>query len=661
MLLLSALLVTYFPCFSGGWHYDDHPNILDNPNVHLRSWDTSAIRQTFFWQDDHPGARPRLQRPLAYFSFAINWYFGQDRVCGYHIVNFMIHFVTAGILYLVCRQLVSLPRVGGRSAVLAHPAACLAALFWAVHPVHVTAVTYIVQRMASMAGMFTIICIYAYLQGRLSGGTAFQTCCRFGAAAICAGLAISTKENAALLPISILLLEMLIIQHDPSVRAVRPVVLIAVALVIFATISVLIAEPAALLNGYGHRPYTPVERVLTESRVILFYLKLLFYPLLSGFTLIHDVQVSTSLWSPWTTSASIFCLVVSAVWAVVWLAHRHPLAALGILFFLANHAIEASFIPLELVYEHRNYIPSMFIFIFPAMLIVRVFMYFQYNRCLQTLMALSGALIIATVGHTTFAYNRVFISDLHLWRDNALKAPGLSVVQNNYGTALMRLGLTGKAVSAFKQAIRQDRYFNLTQRGLAHYNLGLYYENVAGDDVTALACFKEAIRRAYSSKLMGAALAMSQLRNGELKNALTTIERGLAQWPEDPAYLTALATLQIIRHQWLPALETIHRLRRAEPLAAGPFGFYGDVYGHLGDPHKAIFFWNWYARCGGRRWVADLALVNLYHQTGQEQRAQMTAGRLSESEEYRNWLSRRVSKSDAGILTELITPELKTK
>jgi hypothetical protein len=163
---LVVLLIVYAPSFSGAWIYDDESNILNNDNIHIDQINFTSLKKTFFLKPQAPTGAERVKRPLAYLSFALNWYLGKDHVFGYHVVNFIIHLAATVFLYLFIKGSLRLPRFGSRYRSLAHPVAFLSAMIWAVHPIQVTAVTYIVQRMASMAGMFTIVSLYAYLRAQ---------------------------------------------------------------------------------------------------------------------------------------------------------------------------------------------------------------------------------------------------------------------------------------------------------------------------------------------------------------------------------------------------------------------------------------------------------------------------------------------------------------
>ena len=109
----------------------------------------------------------RWQRPVSYFTFAMNYYFDGLDVFGYHVVNFFIHYIASVFLFLFIYNTLKLPVLEGRYERHAYSIALLATLFWAINPVQVMAVTYIVQRMASMAAMFYIMAMYFYLKGRM--------------------------------------------------------------------------------------------------------------------------------------------------------------------------------------------------------------------------------------------------------------------------------------------------------------------------------------------------------------------------------------------------------------------------------------------------------------------------------------------------------------
>lgn len=163
--LLILIFAVYSNTFTAPWFFDDFPNIVNNPPLHLYNLMPESIWQTFFAQ---PFRQGNLYRPIACLSLALNWFAGQENTVGYHLVNTAIHYMAAIVLYLTVIKFFQTPRLEDT-----HPpervffVSLLTAVLWAVNPIQTQAVTYIVQRMASLAGMFYILSIYGYIAGRL--------------------------------------------------------------------------------------------------------------------------------------------------------------------------------------------------------------------------------------------------------------------------------------------------------------------------------------------------------------------------------------------------------------------------------------------------------------------------------------------------------------
>ncbi|HOF74688.1 MAG TPA: hypothetical protein PK750_11785, partial [Syntrophales bacterium] len=422
--LLAVLLIIYGNSFFGEWHFDDYHNIVDNRNVHLQTLSWDDIHRSFYGTAVEPRGR-HLTRPLSYLSFGLNYFLGGTDVFGYHVVNFFIHFGSAVFLFLFVFRTLKLPLLHGRYGDRAYDISLLAAFLWAINPLQVNAVTIIVQRMAAMAGLGYVMALYFFVRAR----TAETGSARWGLACCCAAssfLAFGSKENAAMLPVAILLYDIVLIQGATRECLLRVAKFSWIPLALTASLAVLFSDfLSGVFQAYEVRPFTLVERLLTEPRVLLFYFTLLLYPIPSRLTLLHDIEISRSLIDPWTTLATILGIILILGFAVAK-ARRFPLLSFAILFFFMNHLIEGTVIPLELIYEHRNYIPSMFFFVPIAVVMVRTLDYFSYRRGIQYFMAGGFALLLAFQGHTTFERNDIVRSDLHLWLDNVQKAPNLS-------------------------------------------------------------------------------------------------------------------------------------------------------------------------------------------------------------------------------------------
>ena len=190
-----------------------------------------------------------------------------------------------------------------------------------------------------------------------------------------------------------------------------------------------------VFGGYEIRDFSMTQRLLTEPRVILFYLSLLFYPISSRLTFLYDIEVSRSLLQPWTTIPSIL-LILFIIGFAFYIARKRPLISFCIIFYFLNHLIEGSIFTLELIYEHRNYLPSMLLFIPLAEFIIYAIDYFSYKKIIQFIVALGIAIILVGEGDITYSRNKIVSDDFLLWFDNIDKSPGLSRPHANMGSIL---------------------------------------------------------------------------------------------------------------------------------------------------------------------------------------------------------------------------------
>ncbi|MEA3428356.1 MAG: tetratricopeptide repeat protein, partial [Thermodesulfobacteriota bacterium] len=287
---------------------------------------------------------------------------------------------------------------------------------------------------------------------------------------------------------------------------------------------------SSILSGYQYRPFTLAERLLTEPRLILFYISLLLYPVSSRLTLLHDVEVSTSLFTPWTTLPSILIILLMIVTALM-ISRKRPLISYCILFFFLNHLIEGSFIPLELIFEHRNYLPSMFVFVPIGILIVYVLDYFAYKKSIQVIMLSGFLLVMAAFGHTTYIRNKVFKNDLTLWSNNIEKAPNLHRPHHNLGKALLVAGFYNEGVKEMEKALKSKAGGRITQKYKTWYNLGVYYLH-QGEYDKALTYFVKYIQHVPNQPKAYNAVARIMLCKNNLKLAEKYIEKAIILDPD---------------------------------------------------------------------------------------------------------------------------------
>ncbi len=622
--LFIILLSIYFNSFQGAFQFDDKINIVENKNIFLESLDWTQIRSTFYGFDGR-----QINRPLAFLTFGLNFYIHKLDVFGYHVVNFVIHYLAAVFLFLFIYRTLNLPKLRQDYGHISYSVALLSTILWAISPVQVTAVTYIVQRMASMAGLFYILSMFFYLKGRTADKT-WRIILYWVLCTASALMSFGSKENAVLLPISIWLYDLLLIQGVTRENLIKNVKILAPLVFVFAVIGFWYVDIEHYISGdaYAHRPFTLAERLLTEPRIIVFYITLLLYPVSSRLTLIHDIQVSTSLFSPWSTLPAIVLILFFLVVAV-YLSRKRPFLSFCILFFFLNHAIEGSFLALELIYEHRNYIPSMFFFAPLVIFILFVIDYFSYRKTIQFIIFAVITFLLVAQGHTVFMRNRLFSHPVLLWTDNVEKTPSLSRTYNNLGAAYWDLGQYEKAYEQYLKAQSLDRQTNFTNRGVTLYNLGMYHLNITKQYDMALKSFLEAIEiyPGFWPSYHDAAVCF--IRKGDLAEAGRRLVNALSLWPDNAEMRHTLGFVLLKLGQYDEAIKQASRALSFNRKLFNSFSILGESYRRKGNFNTAIVNWEKYLENNPNDLEGNLALIELYYKTKNWDQLCRTIGRLT--------------------------------
>jgi len=436
----------YLNSLSVPFVFDDYPNIRDNPAIRLTAIDLEGLRAAAI--ESHAS-----RRPVANISFALNYLAGGYDVKGYHLVNILIHIANGVLVYFLAlmllrknQSLTDRPSASDRRTRLV---ALFAAAIFIAHPLQIQAVTYIVQRMTSMATMFYLMSLLFYLLARQrkdrSGRSAYWL------AALAAWLlALGSKEIAATLPVVVVLVEYFLFR-DP--RKAWPGIHYGYLLFAFAASAGVVllylgAEPVSTITEqYVEWGFSPGERLLTELRVLIFYLSLMVYPDPGRLSLDHAFTISRSLTDPVTTLVAA-AILVALIFAALRLTRRHPILSFCIMWFLITLAIESSFIGLELVFEHRLYLPM-----FAFALAVAYLLSLTSARYGAVVTALGGVLVV-TLAAASIVRNMTWQDPVVLWADAVSKNPTSYRARNNLGRVLVDQGKREQAVRQFNEAIR---------------------------------------------------------------------------------------------------------------------------------------------------------------------------------------------------------------
>ena len=344
LLLLTACL--YYPGLSGSFYLDDFSNLSE----------LSEVEKNGFFYYIFSGFAGPSGRPLSLLTFALQYPAWPDNPFPFKAVNLALHCANGILVWFISSRLIALlePDRGRRLF-----AFCTTAV-WLLHPLQLSTVLYVVQRMTLLSSLFTLAGIWAWLHCRddvihRPGPRAYL---KFMApVALCLVLSILAKENGILLLLYIIVIEKTLFASRGA--RLKNGLLLALALPLLALLVYLLRDLDGLITSYDNRPFTMAERLLTQPSVLLVYLKNILLPMYGAYGLYHDdFPVSAGLLAPPYTLLAIVALLLLFL-AGLGFRKSAPVFSFAALWFLAGHALEASFVNLELYFEHRNYLPSL--------------------------------------------------------------------------------------------------------------------------------------------------------------------------------------------------------------------------------------------------------------------------------------------------------------
>lgn len=378
-MLAAIVLCTavYWPGLSGAFLFDDYPNIIDNHGLQISDLRVSSLVRAAL---SSPSSE--FKRPLASLSFAANYLAAGLAPFSWKATNLVIHLLNGWLVFLLTEAL--LRSVG------AHPVrdqasseqsqsdappnsrragivAALIATSWLLLPINLTGVLYIVQRMESLANLFVLIGLVGYVIGRqrmMAGRRGLWLC--ISSVLVATAIGLLAKETAVMLPLYAFLIEWLVFRFAPGRslndgkgehRGLKWFFALVLALPMIVGLAWLL--PGLLkASAWATRDFTLGTRLLSEARIVSDYVVWTLLPTPGALSFYHDdFRISTGLLSPWTTLVG-FAFLVALVMGVWTQRRRRPLVALGLALYLGCHLLTGTILPLELIYEHRNYFAS---------------------------------------------------------------------------------------------------------------------------------------------------------------------------------------------------------------------------------------------------------------------------------------------------------------
>lgn len=359
VLILVLVSAVYWPGLPGGFVFDDYQNFVLNQSVHLDELTWTGLARAA----QSSGAGP-TGRPVAQITFALNYWLDGLNPWGYKFLSVLIHVFNSLLVLLLVVRVARLfdPTFSKRTVTYFSLAV---ALIWALHPLNVSTVLYVVQRMTLLAGTFTLLTLICYVRFRERLASLQLSIIALWILGLCVlmTLGIYAKETAILTPLFVLLIEYIAFgfacENKRRQTIVRAVFISLILIPALWFVGTTLLDSRWIARMHDGRDYLLSDYLLSQARVLWFYLRSIFVPDISELGLYHDDFVmSDSILSPPSTLAAVLghIVLICTAWLV---RYRYRVITFGIAWFYFGHALESTIFPLILVFEHRNYLPSL--------------------------------------------------------------------------------------------------------------------------------------------------------------------------------------------------------------------------------------------------------------------------------------------------------------
>lgn len=316
-----------------------------------------AKNHAFYFITDAGSIMGPFGRLLSIVSFYFNAIFSQD-IFYWKLTNLIIHLLCAYIIFVLVKEIHQVIYPSENKKQTAVSIALVVSAVWLLHPLHISTVLYTVQRMTQLSTLFVLLGMVAYLKARITYKKTNSSpwLLYFFAWAVCFPLGVFSKESALLFPAYIALLEVFILSGKRISTAMLSK-LFGVSFVLGLGLLWVVWD--WLQSGYAFREFTLTQRLLTEARIVCDYIGMILIPAQKNMSFMHDDYVlSTGLFSPISTFVAIIFLTSLFVFSLM-IRKREPIIAFGIGLFFVGHLMESTVVQLELMFEHRNYLPSL--------------------------------------------------------------------------------------------------------------------------------------------------------------------------------------------------------------------------------------------------------------------------------------------------------------
>jgi len=580
LAILTVLLFAYQDTFTQSFKFDSEWAIEFNENIR----DLSDIKAIWAFNPS---------RFLTFLSLAVNYHFGELNMFGYHLVNFLIHFLNSLLVYWLAKIIMSTPwgaeairkpEAGEISSGFVRLFPMFVAILFAIHPIQTESVTYIWQRNTSLSAFFYLFSMILYLKSSLldereGDGLKNLSCFYFAGSLFFAICAMFTKQISITLPVTIAMLELFFVSVSfASLRekTVRLAAFIPIMLIIPALTALGMNREIGDVGAFADSVVSHKQYLLTQFNVIVMYLRLLVAPV--GLNLDYDFPLANSF----SDSAVSFMILSALVGLGFALFNKNRVISFGILFFFLTISVESSIFPLaDIVFEHRTYLPLVGFLLVIGVVVFKVVGRLWRDNARIALVVFLAVMVVA-MAFGARARNEVWRNQESLWSDVIKKSPGKSRGYLNLGVFYFKNGDNNKAEKLFRQAliIDPESTFALFKLALIYERRKLYGKMApllerAIKINPALINFRYALANTYHrNKMYGKAVRQYRI----------VIRLGVGKYVQPRLNLASALALGGRIDESIKALEEALKIDPGNTVALGNLG---ALYTHKGNKEKA--------------------------------------------------------------------------
>lgn len=604
LLIIILGLLAYSNTFHVPFQFDDLPNIVENPIVkNLDFYANPSKAKVYKHLTEYPML---MKRYIGSLTFALNYKLHGLDVKGYHIVNLLIHLINALLVYWLIHLLFRTPGLLPEKSIdisLAQYVPVIAfftSLLFIAHPLQTQAVTYIVQRFTSLATMFYLLSIIMYIKarftweyiGKVVRETRFIGMLYYLVSIFAAALAMKTKEIAFTLPVLIVFSELIFFKGNVKKRLLILVPIFLTMLIIPLTLMGIDKPLGDLIGDVSEvtRVQTGMSRLdylFTESRVIMTYLRLIFFPINQN--LDYSYPIYHSIFNPDVFLSFVFILLLFGIALFMFHRYRNTLPTtrlifFGVIWFFVALSVESSFIPIvDVIFEHRMYLPSIGIFmLLPTSLFTLRAKALQNGSKEEVKLFAVFTLIVFILLGATYARNNIWKDEITLWEDVIRKNPNTERAYRNLGIAYRHRGMFDKAIGLDKKALEID-----PGNAEAHNNLGFaYYSKGLLDE--AIEQYKEALKLLPNGYKIHNNIAIAYEKTGNIDKAIEHYSFAVTLNPDFALGHYNLGHLLLSKNLFIKAIEHFQAAIKIDPNYVEAHNDLANIYAFKGDLDEAI-------------------------------------------------------------------------